>query len=169
MTPCLPPLSLACPPPQASLAELNLRLAERGEPALPLNRFRPNFVAAGAPPYAEDSWKSLKIGGGGGDGGGGEGQAGGIPFEFVRPCSRCKVTTCDQETGEEGMEPLVTLGTTRSGRVLGWEEPPDFRGSVFFCWNLASKAQRGVVRVGDPLQVLQVREGPPLPVNPQAA
>jgi uncharacterized protein YcbX len=145
--------------------ELNLRLAEQGEAALPLNRFRPNFVVAGAGPYAEDSWKSLKIGGGGG----GEGQGDGIPFEAVRPCSRCKVTTIDQASCEEGMEPLVTLGTTRSGRVLGWEDPPDFRGSVFFCWNLASKAQRGVVRVGDPLQVLEVREGPPLPTNPGPA
>jgi uncharacterized protein YcbX len=145
---------------QASLTELNERLAKRGEAALPLNRFRPNFVVSGAGPYAEDSWKSLKIGGGDGEG---------IPFEAVRPCSRCKVTTIDQVTCEEGMEPLVTLGTTRSGRVLGWEEPPDFRGSVFFCWNLASKAQHGVVRVGDPLQVLEVREGPPLPSNPGAA
>ena len=145
--------------------ELNLRLAERGEASLPLNRFRPNLVVAGASPYAEDRWRRARIGGGGG---GGEGQPP-VEFEFVRPCSRCKVTTIDQATGEEGMEPLVTLGDTRSGRVLGWHEPPDFRGSVFFCWNLASKAQRGVVRVGDPVEVLEVRAGPPLPTTPQAA
>lgn len=50
----------------------------------------------------------------------------------VKPCSRCKVTTIDQATGEEGLEPLVTLREQRSGRSLGWDTPSDFRGSVFF-------------------------------------
>ena len=76
----------------------------------------------------------------------------------------CQVTTIDQATGEEGLEPLVTLGETRSGRVLGWEQPAEFRGSVFFAWNLVPQ-QRGVVRVGDSVAVAALREGPPLP-NP---
>ena len=50
----------------------------------------------------------------------------------IKPCSRCKVTTIDQATGEQGMEPLATLREQRSGRALGWDTPPDFRGSVFF-------------------------------------
>lgn len=54
------------------------------------------------------------------------------PVRSVKPCDRCKVTTINQATGEEGMEPLVTLRELRSGRALGWETPPSFRGAVFF-------------------------------------
>ena len=75
------------------------------------------------------------------------------------------MTTIDQATGAEGMEPLVTLREQRSGRALGWETPPDFRGSIFFCWNLTAR-QQGVVRVGDSVRATALRNGPPLP-NPR--
>lgn len=75
------------------------------------------------------------------------------------------MTTIRQESGEEGLEPLPTLREFRSGRALGWDAPPDFRGSVFFCWNLVAR-QRGAVRVGDTVHVTTLREGPPLPNGP---
>ena len=47
----------------ASLTDLNARLASRRQPPLPMNRFRPNMVVAGAAAYAEDGWKDIRIGG----------------------------------------------------------------------------------------------------------
>ena len=70
---------------EASLADLNTRLAARGHPALPMNRFRPNLVVSGSAPYAEDNWQELRIGG--------------AAFRGVKPCGRCQVTTTDQATG----------------------------------------------------------------------
>ncbi|MFN3330466.1 MAG: MOSC domain-containing protein, partial [Pyrinomonadaceae bacterium] len=43
---------------EASLADLNSRLEE----PIPMNRFRPNLVVSGFEPFAEDSWKKIKIG-----------------------------------------------------------------------------------------------------------
>jgi MOSC domain-containing protein len=81
---------------EASLAELNRRLTA----PLPMNRFRPNLVVAGAPPFAEDTWGRIRVGG--------------IPMQVVKPCARCVVTTTDQATGQRaGDEPLRTLATFR--------------------------------------------------------
>jgi uncharacterized protein YcbX len=44
---------------QASLDDLNARLAGKGEHALPMNRFRPNVVVEGLPPYEEDHVDTL--------------------------------------------------------------------------------------------------------------
>jgi hypothetical protein len=71
---------------EASLADLNGRL---GSGAVPMSRFRPNLVVSGCLPYEEDTWKRLRIGG--------------IPFRGAGPCSRCAITTTDQETGERGV------------------------------------------------------------------
>ena len=44
---------------EASLAELNGRLAAGGSPALPMNRFRPNIVLSGLEPFDEDHIDTL--------------------------------------------------------------------------------------------------------------
>ena len=69
--------------------------------ALPIsmNRFRPNLVFTGGQPYAEDSWKYFSVGSN--------------KFAGVKPCSRCILTTVDQQTGKQGKEPLSTLATYR--------------------------------------------------------
>jgi uncharacterized protein len=87
---------------EESLADLNRRL---GTP-LPMNRFRPNLVVAGAEPYAEDRWERLVIGN--------------IRFRVVKPCDRCLITTTDQATAQRGKEPLQTLATYRKvgGEVM---------------------------------------------------
>ena len=46
----------------ASLEALNDYVKEQGEMALTMSRFRPNIVIDGAQPWAEDSWKQIKIG-----------------------------------------------------------------------------------------------------------
>jgi uncharacterized protein YcbX len=84
---------------EASLADLNRRL----EHPLPMNRFRPNIVLDGLAPYAEDHIDELF--------------AGELRLRAVKPCTRCVITTTDQDTGEvAGAEPLRTLRTYRSSR-----------------------------------------------------
>lgn len=80
---------------QASLDDLNERL----ENALPINRFRPNFVCTGSRPFEEDKWADFSIGQ--------------IQFRGVKPCARCNVTTIDQDTAEQAAEPIKTLATYR--------------------------------------------------------
>ena len=117
---------------EASLADLNDRLAGRGEPALPMNRFRPNLVVAGCPAFAEDTWPRLRIGG--------------ITLRAAGPCARCVVTTTDQATGERGKEPLRTLAAYR--------RDPDDPTDVNFGQNLIHETKAGTLRVGDTVEVL---------------
>jgi hypothetical protein len=80
----------------ASLQDLNDRLAVR----LPVNRFRPNIVLDGLRPYDEDRIDELS-----GDG---------VRLRLVKPCTRCRITTTNQDTGEvDGEEPLQTLRSYR--------------------------------------------------------
>jgi uncharacterized protein YcbX len=105
---------------EASLADLNARLAV----PLPMSRFRPNLVVAGSPAFAEDGWRSIRVGG--------------IPMQVVKPCDRCVVTTTDQATGRrESDEPLRTLATFRRQD-----------GKVLFGQNVVHYG-RGTLRVGD--------------------
>jgi uncharacterized protein YcbX len=110
---------------RASLDDLNTRLASRGQPALPMNRFRPNIVVEGSIPYAEDGWKDVRVGE--------------ALIRGAKPCGRCEVTTTDQATGERrGPEPLATLGTYRSSDEFG----------VMFGMNFVS-VEPGAIRRGD--------------------
>jgi uncharacterized protein YcbX len=83
----------------ASLDDLNARLVARGSSALPMNRFRPNVVLEGLPAYAEDHLDTITIGA--------------VTLRCVKPCTRCTVTTTDQDSIEVGLEPLRTLGEYR--------------------------------------------------------
>ncbi|HXF79515.1 MAG TPA: MOSC N-terminal beta barrel domain-containing protein [Usitatibacter sp.] len=110
---------------EGSLQDLNGRLAAKGHPPLPMNRFRPNLVVSGAAPYAEDGWGDIRIGE--------------AAFRGVKPCGRCQVTTTDQATGEvTGPEPLATLATFRESSEFG----------LMFGMNLVS-VKPGNVKVGD--------------------
>lgn len=88
-----------------SLAELNERLVARGQPALPMDRFRPNVVLSGLPPFAEDHVDTITVGD--------------IVLKCVKPCVRCQVTTTDQATAMVGAEPLRTLGEFRMDERMG--------------------------------------------------
>ncbi len=87
---------------EGSLDELNRRL----ERPVPMDRFRPNLVVTGCPPFAEDVWATVEVGE--------------VRLRVVKPCARCVVTTVDQSTGDRGREPLVTLASfrTREGKVM---------------------------------------------------
>jgi uncharacterized protein YcbX len=87
---------------EGSLDDLNARV---GTP-LPMNRFRPNVVVRGCAPFAEDSWKRIRVGE--------------VEMAVVKPCARCAITTIDQESAGKSMEPLRTLATFRkvNGKVM---------------------------------------------------
>ena len=90
---------------ESSLVDLNARLTASGTPALPMNRFRPNLVLAGLDPFAEDHIDSLSIDG--------------VAIKLVKPCTRCRITTTDQESGQVGAEPLATLQGFRMNERFG--------------------------------------------------
>jgi uncharacterized protein YcbX len=114
---------------EASLADLNTRLQE----PLPMRRFRPNIVVAGADAYAEDTWGRIVVGE--------------VEIAVVKPCARCAVTTVNPDTGVKGKEPLTTLAGYRRAA-----------GGVMFCEN-AIHLRLGTLRVGDPVTVEASRSG----------
>jgi uncharacterized protein len=110
-----------------SLDLLNQKLVANGEAAVPMQRFRPNIVVAGATPHAEDSWKVVRLGD--------------VLIDVVKPCARCAITTVDVASGIAGKEPLRTLSTYRK---VG--------NDVRFGQNAVHRSL-GVLRVGDPVLV----------------
>ena len=108
--------------------ELGDWLAAARQPRVPMTRFRPSVVVAGAPPWAEDRWRRIRIGT--------------VPFRVAKPCGRCVVTTTDQVTGERGRQPLKLLGRRRR-----------FGKELVFGQNLIPDSG-GMLRVGDPVEIL---------------
>jgi len=109
---------------EKSLVDLNNRLKD----PLLMNRFRPNLVFSGGEPFDEDGWKRFKIGG--------------VEFRSVNPCSRCVVTTVDQDTSNKAKEPLKTLSQYR-----------EVNGKVMFGMNLVSE-ETGDLKIGDQINIL---------------
>lgn len=109
---------------ESSLDDLNSRM----ETPLSMNRFRTNFVFTGGEPYEEDNWKKFQIGD--------------VKFVAVKPCSRCVITTTNQETAERANEPLLTLSKFRK-----------IDGKVMFGMNLICESV-GQVSVGDKIELL---------------
>lgn len=103
---------------QESLDDLNARLAV----PVPMARFRPSLVVAGAPAWSEDGWTRLTVGD--------------LVLDAVKPCARCVVTTRDQLTGaaDPDQEPLRTLATFRTvkgrGTLFGVNLVPQGAGEI---------------------------------------
>jgi uncharacterized protein YcbX len=111
---------------EASLADLNSSLSQ----PVSMNRFRPNLVINTTEPFAEDTWRSIRIGE--------------ATFHLVKPCARCILTTIDQQTGVAGKEPLKTLSSYRT-----------FHNKVLFGQNVLGEQALGkVIHVGSPVVVL---------------
>ena len=89
---------------EESLLDLNARLERRKREPVPMEQFRPNIVVQGCNPFAEDTWQDLQLGG--------------QRMSVVKPCSRCKISTTNQDTGTQAPEPLETLRTYRTGAAL---------------------------------------------------
>lgn len=109
---------------KASLDDLNARM----EQPLPMKRFRPNIVVEDCDAYEEDQWLSIT--------------SNQVELTFVKPCSRCIMTTANPETGKrDGKEPLKTLQTYRQQG-----------NKVFFGQNLIHR-NLGDLKVGDTIKI----------------
>jgi uncharacterized protein YcbX len=111
---------------EESLRDLSARAKEN----IAAVRFRPNLLVAGVAPYAEDAWRTISVSG--------------HRMHWVRPCTRCVLTTTDPLTGARPTrEPLRTLATYRR---IG--------SNVVFGHYFTCDSRDGVIRVGDDLEVL---------------
>lgn len=117
---------------QASLDDLNARLAAAGRMALPMNRFRPNLVVDGLEAFEEDYVESFA--------------AGGLALRPVKPCARCPIPAIDQATGIPGSDPLDILQTYRAN--------PRMEGAVCMGMNaIVTAGEGGRLHVGQELDV----------------
>jgi uncharacterized protein len=97
---------------EGSLADLNRRLAGKGAPPIPMDRFRPNLVFKGLDAYEEDFvdnltiWTSEET----------------VQVHLVKPCARCPMPTIDQANGVPDPlwpnEPLDTMSSYRANARL---------------------------------------------------
>ncbi|MDC0714493.1 MOSC domain-containing protein [Stigmatella sp. ncwal1] len=113
---------------RASLEALNQRLAR----PVTMLHFRPNLVVEGCEPFAEDTWKRLRIGN--------------VELEVASPCARCVMVTLDPQTAEQAAdgEPLRTLTTFRR----------QLKNKVMFGQNVVVR-RPGRFQVGDAVEVLE--------------
>ncbi len=117
---------------EESLAALNTWVAagpRAFEGPVEMTRFRPNLVVSGAPAWAEDTWRRVRIGD--------------TTFRAVKACDRCAVTLIDPSSVAKSKEPLLSLARHRQ-----WDH------KTWFAVNLIPDLPGGTVRVGDELQVL---------------
>jgi len=85
---------------EASIADLNTHLPQ----PIPMERFRPNLVLAGLPPWAEDRIDTLTVGN--------------VVLRLVKPCTRCTIPSIDQRSGLPGYDPTPALRALRFDKVL---------------------------------------------------
>ena len=115
---------------QATLDKVNGLLAE----PVPMNRFRPNIVVTGTGPDAEFGWKRVELGE--------------AELTIVKPCTRCIMTTIDQDQGiKTGKEPLATLGRSYFLKTAA------IQGAIF--GENAIATRQGTLVTGDAVRVLE--------------
>lgn len=126
-----------------SLAELNRRVptttANNGQEdpiTLEINRFRANVVVEGlSEPWEEDGWKQLRIGD--------------EPIEVGFRCARCMLPSVDPETAIRHKKLPDAVMTDRVVQPLSAPK---------VCFGMLAspvKKQGGILRVGDPVTVLE--------------
>ena len=117
----------------ASLAEL----AATSNSKIDMAQFRPNITIKSDEPWAEDHWKTIRIGD--------------VTFDMIKPINRCKIVTLDPNTGQQSqdrtMEALIKSRRSGDKRVKG----------VLFAWAAVARGC-GKLNVGDDVQVVETRE-----------
>ncbi|PHR55078.1 MAG: MOSC domain-containing protein [Robiginitomaculum sp.] len=117
----------------ASLDALNAHIVASGGDPVPMSRFRPNVVVHSEEAWGEDNWKSLQIGD--------------VVLDLVKPCTRCIMTTLDQNTGKkQSREPLRALKTLRTS-------PDPNNAGVIFGMNAVVR-KTGDVQINTPVQLV---------------
>ncbi|WP_028223842.1 MOSC domain-containing protein [Paraburkholderia ferrariae] len=112
---------------EASLADLNARLAQKGATPVPMSRFRPNIVVDGEGAFDEDFIETMSI------------ESGAVVLRFAKPCARCPITTIDQQTGERDTQwPTEPLDT-----MVGFRADPRVDGGLTFGQNAVVVAGKG--------------------------
>ncbi len=132
------PLSFADGYPYMLINEASLQLLEsRCQNTLSVYQFRPNIVVSGFSAFAEDSWKTIRIGN--------------VIFDVIKPCSRCILTTVNPITGKKHptREPLSILEQFRTNA----EKPED----VDFGINLIAR-NNGIIRCGDRVELIEQQQ-----------
>ena len=116
---------------QASLDDLNQRLANQQVDSVSMAHFRPNIVVEDCSAFEEDTWHHIRIGE--------------VEFKLSKPCERCIFTTINPSTAEKNQEvqPLRTLKSFRQ----------TLQGEVMFGQNLIPLNQ-GQIKPGDKVVVL---------------
>ncbi len=119
-----------------SLRALNADMEAHSEGSVGMERFRPNIVVDCDEAWAEDGWTAIEIAG--------------VRLDLVKPCSRCVITTQDQQTGSrEGASPMPAMGRLRMSadrRVPG----------PLFGWNAVPRGE-GKIAIGDAVTVVETR------------
>jgi molybdenum cofactor sulfurtransferase len=130
---------------RSSVNRLNEQIKAAGGKAAQVEVFRANIVVAedlhskpgNEEPYAEDTWRYLRIGQ--------------QYFKMLGSCRRCQMICINQETGTKDAEPFVTLAKTRR-----------YDGKVFFGQHMCHlplrtgstsvAAQQRTISSGDPVR-----------------
>lgn len=106
-------------------------LQQRCPQKLNIEQFRANIIIDGSLPFAEDGWKTIKIGN--------------IIFDIVKPCSRCVITQINL-TNQQRLPDDEPLKTLRSFRL-------DVKGDIDFGMKMVAR-NNGYISVGDPIDIL---------------
>ena len=102
-------------------------------------------LGSGYSEFGEDRWGKFLING--------------VPFEHLKRCGRCVLSTIDPATGKKDarLEPLLFLMQERNGHYP-WMTPESafYSKEGFFAVNIRHLA-RGTLSVGDEVRVTEVR------------
>lgn len=115
-----------------SNASLNAINADLEQPVT-MQHFRPNIVVDGCEAFAEDDWRTIKIGS--------------VTMQVVKPCSRCVIPSINPETAEKDSAVLRVLNKKRKG--------PD--GKVYLGQNLLYQLdpqEAPSISVGDSVELM---------------
>ncbi|OCG33525.1 hypothetical protein A9G34_05620 [Gilliamella sp. Choc4-2] len=127
------PISFADRYPYLLLNEASFNYLQQKCPIkLDIRQFRSNIIVKGALPFAEDAWKTIKIGN--------------VIFDIVKPCNRCMLTTLNFNSAKPlaNNEPLNTLRYFRA----------DEQGKIDFGMNMIAR-NNGSISVNDPIEILE--------------
>ena len=119
---------------EASLDRLNSVLESTAQPAVPMNRFRPNIIVTGLEPFAEHRQATLT--------------SETYQLRLCFPCQRCVVTTINQDTAEKdlGGQPFKTLQHIN-------HMPGDSKAPAFGENTILTHGNNEIIAVGDLLNL----------------